>query len=149
MTDRSNSYREVTVVPYGGLCNRLNAIVAACALAESSAVDVKILWAKKKWCNCAFSDLFQPLHLERVTIHDVTSLPFLWQRSLPRNLYQAGTIRGLMNIKNIENLYPEYTSQELMQIINAHSRVYISSCVRFLPYDRDISHLFTPHADNE
>lgn len=54
--------KNLTVVPYAGLCNRLNSIV--CALQYKTKhpnVDVKIFWFKYFHCNCRFDDLFKQL----------------------------------------------------------------------------------------
>ena len=53
---------KITLVPYAGLCNRLNAIISAIAYkSDNPEVDIDILWFKYFHCNCRFSDLFKPL----------------------------------------------------------------------------------------
>lgn len=146
-----NRIREITVVPYGGLCNRLNVLVAAHALSEKyHSSRIKIFWDKKAWCGSAFSSLFTPPYMvnsDKISIIDVNSIPPLWQRSLPRNLYMAGYIRKGLGIVNLENYYPPSIQKNAPTIdfrVNERKRVYISSCVRFLPAVTDIRELFVP-----
>ncbi|GAF04932.1 hypothetical protein [Saccharicrinis fermentans] len=53
----------ISIVPGGGLANRMRAIDSAIALTRNT---VKIIWLKNKDLNCDFYQLFKPHHLFRV-----------------------------------------------------------------------------------
>lgn len=71
--------RKLTVVPFGGLANRMRAIYAALALAEAHDLELKILWLlRKEELNCPFDELFKPIAgCEVKTLKDN-----LWWRAL-------------------------------------------------------------------
>ena len=134
--------QQITLLPYGGLCNRMNAITSALTLAEMHPeAQVEILWTPKKWCAAPFSALFEPIGNDRVRLADVPSLPLLRQRSLPRNLRMAGRIRELLGIRNIEDYYPG--RHDIFALMGKAQKVYISTCQRFLAGGNQQS-LFTP-----
>ncbi len=53
---------KITLVPYAGLCNRLNAIASGLAyMQEHPETELTIKWHKWYNCNCRFNDLFKQL----------------------------------------------------------------------------------------
>ncbi len=71
---------KITLVPYAGLCNRLNAIASGVAYKKKHPnVDLKILWHKWFHCNCRYSDLFKQLPSQYPPVQELT-----WQiKDLP------------------------------------------------------------------
>jgi len=64
MTPSANSSKTVsalTLVPLGGLCNRLRAILSAIALARDCEVSLQIVWLRDKGLNARFDELFVPM----------------------------------------------------------------------------------------
>jgi len=53
----------IVLVPLGGLCNRLRAILSALAWARDSHTTLEIVWLRDAGLNARFSDLFEPLTL--------------------------------------------------------------------------------------
>ncbi len=51
----------ITLVPFAGLGNRLNAISSAIALRERIGCEVEVHWANTPDCACEWSDLFEPI----------------------------------------------------------------------------------------
>ena len=81
----------ITLVPIGGLCNRLRAIQSAIALANDCNVPLRVVWLRDQGLGARFTDLFQP----HAIITDSTSwlrygvarrrngyLPALWQHAI-------------------------------------------------------------------
>lgn len=53
---------KITLVPYAGLCNRLNAIASGLAYIENNpGTQMSIKWHKWIHCNCRFKDIFKQL----------------------------------------------------------------------------------------
>ena len=52
---------KISLVPFAGLGNRLNAISSAIALREAIHCDVTVYWQSTPDCRCQWSDLFQPI----------------------------------------------------------------------------------------
>lgn len=64
---------KITLVPYAGLCNRLNAIASGLAYKEKHPdVDLKILWHKWFHCNCRFRDIFKQLPPQYPPVQELT-----------------------------------------------------------------------------
>ena len=54
----------ITLVPYAGLCNRLNVIISALAYQQNHPdVQLTVKWHRWFHCNCRFKDLFKPIDL--------------------------------------------------------------------------------------
>lgn len=51
----------ITLVPFAGLGNRLNAISSAIALRERIGCEVEVQWPNTPDCQCEWSDLFEPI----------------------------------------------------------------------------------------
>lgn len=64
----------ISLIPVGGLCNRLRAVMSAVNIAVKTGVPCKIYWNKDKSCNCRFSDLFETPHLDGVYVIENTSM---------------------------------------------------------------------------
>ncbi|MBQ8673515.1 MAG: oligosaccharide flippase family protein [Bacteroides sp.] len=58
----------ITLVPEGGLANRMKAIDAAVALARDTESRLRIIWFKDWGLNCRFDQLFLPLRVEGVEV---------------------------------------------------------------------------------
>ena len=60
---------KITLIPYGGLCNRMNAILSALAFVEEyrDKYPVHVYWEKSKECYADFDELFKPIVYENIT----------------------------------------------------------------------------------
>jgi hypothetical protein len=50
----------ITLVPIGGLCNKMRAIASAYALACKLQVQLKVIWINNADLGANFADLFKP-----------------------------------------------------------------------------------------
>src|SRR5207244_6372548 len=57
----------LTIVPQGGLCNRIRAVDASVGLARRVGLDLRIIWQSNGDCNCAFSRLMDLAYPASVT----------------------------------------------------------------------------------
>lgn len=63
----------ITLVPAGGLGNRMKAISAAVRLAEACGSRLRILWFRDWGLGCRFGELFQPIDNGLVTLDEAHS----------------------------------------------------------------------------
>ena len=64
--------KHITLIPHGGLANRMKAIAAGLRLAEAVDSQLHIIWFANKDLNAKFSDLFMPIDSSRVTVTEGT-----------------------------------------------------------------------------
>lgn len=84
----------ITLVPYAGLCNRMNVIMSALAYQQNHPeTEVFIKWHRWFHCNCRFKDLFKPIALITPPVSELSE--FNW-RDTPEhrlNLYLPDKLR--------------------------------------------------------
>lgn len=76
LMDRSKS--SITMVPEGGLGNRMHAVAAAVRLAGAIGAELDIIWFQDWGLGCRFDELFVPLDPGQGTVREAT----LWDRIL-------------------------------------------------------------------
>lgn len=118
----------ITLVPYAGLCNRLNAIGSALAYKEKfPETELSILWHKRRHCNCRFKDLFQQLP---EPFSPVKELCWQW-KDYPGtrfNLNLPQIMRGLFYDCSI---LPSTPADDFDVLTQGKNRVYVSHDNRF------------------
>lgn len=127
----------LTLVPIGGLANRLYAIASAIAFCKERGISLKVIWFKDKGMGANFhSILALSKETENVEIIDAGWkewfydrprkknfwLPYLWQRlAFGERIYEKAINRG-------------FSSDELAKTFEKHKSVYIVHYCLF--YDR-------------
>lgn len=82
------SKNRLTLIPVGGLANRMKAIDAAVALSQKAHITLRILWFKDSGLNCCFNQLFKPLNLNGITVKEASFIDkLLYDRPRRRNFY--------------------------------------------------------------
>lgn len=139
----------LTLVPVGGLANRMKAIDAAIQLISGTDLALKIYWFRDKGLNCRFDQLFQPLDLPQVSLIEATSFDsFSYDRPRKRNLY----IPRFFQLFYFDDcVYEAEATQRMYQHFDFRSwainkRTYLASCVYFFPPapDTRLFHFFHP-----
>lgn len=135
---------EITLIPIGGLCNRINAILSAIALNQKNnfRYQIKIYWAKSNDCHADFHELFQAIDQDNITIFPLNK--FYLCPGAKKNLFlpkfiQAFKFDGIFNGNLISNL-------DFENLTKGKKKVYIASSNRFCPYEiqRSIADYFKP-----
>ena len=126
----------LTLVPVGGLANRMKAIDAAIQLISGTDLALKIYWFRDKGLNCRFDQLFQPLDLPQVSLIEATSFDsFSYDRPRKRNLY----IPRFFQLFYFDDcVYEAEATERMYQHFDFRSwainkRTYLASCVYFFP----------------
>lgn len=143
--------KSITLVPLGGLCNRLRAILSAVALARDCRVPLRVMWLRDAGLNACFEDLFEPLPNSAITIVDTESrmryavarqrnlfLPALWQRCAFDTILTESTLMPLCN-----DSAPEELAGRVRNTLAGN--VLIQTGLGFYPADdRQLMALFVP-----
>ena len=126
----------LTLVPVGGLANRMKAIDAAIQLISGTDLALKIYWFRDKGLNCRFNQLFQSLDLPQVSLIEATSFDsFSYDRPRKRNLYIP---RFFQSFYFDDCVYEAEATERMYQHFDFRSwainkRTYLASCVYFFP----------------
>ena len=119
--------KEITIVPYAGLCNRLNTIVCAIEFhREHPDVIMNVYWHKYIHCNCKFSDLFLPLddNLPQIKeLHGIKNRP-----GTKLNCYLPEKLRSLWYDCILS---PNSDADSFERLTMGHDRVYVHKDNRF------------------
>lgn len=61
---------DITLIPTGGLCNRLRAIASTLQTSKSNNCELRVIWNRYNGMNARFYDLFKPINEEGLSIED-------------------------------------------------------------------------------
>ncbi|MDP4276805.1 MAG: hypothetical protein Q8914_04135 [Bacteroidota bacterium] len=86
----------ITLVPIGGLCNRMRAMASGVSMAEHLDGTITVCWEKNKDCLADFGELFLPVDIERVNVKSFGRSDWYLRFSRKRNLYVPGLVRSML-----------------------------------------------------
>lgn len=145
---KDTDIRMIVLVPLGGLCNRLRAIMSAIELAQRWQVELRIVWLRDAGLNARFTDLFLPLSSLKESDawykYGVPRRRNLW---LPSCWQQWHFDSCLTEAQLIEVLGQQITEEELSQVLRSkvHGKVLIQTGLGFFPTDDLLFlHFFQP-----
>lgn len=122
---------KISLVPYAGLCNRMNAIVCAIQAHKTYDVPINIYWEKTNDCCAEFSDLFQPLMNTDIKVQPIKH--FYLKYGGPKKLYIPNLVRHLYFDKSIKG--DLISNSCLNEVFKNSDNVYINSANRFCNLD--------------
>ncbi len=121
----------ISLKPKGGLCNRMQAVDSALALAQALQVRLDIWWVRAGDLNCRFDLLFEPLAFGMVRIHERRLRPLKFART---HRYVRGLSRiwpfGPLTFAKDENrrlAATDFRSTKRNVLIESYSRFYPSA----------------------
>jgi len=150
----------IVLIPIGGLCNRLRAMMSALALARDCHAALEMVWLRNQELNARYSDLFQaltlPAELSGVTVHIVESTSWLrYGVARKRNLWLPSLYQRLaFDVRLTDDIISAILSAphrdaELAEDIlhRLHGRVLIQTGSTFYPSEKHwLKQLFRPSA---
>ncbi|MBR1732288.1 MAG: hypothetical protein IJ729_00895 [Alloprevotella sp.] len=117
--------KRLTVVPIGGLCNRLRVVLSALSLARSDRdVRVRVEWAKNSECKAAFTDLFLPVKEENFCI---TRRRILHIPDRRRNLHIPMRLRSFFYDAQYADFHLE-KHPPIGTLLKPDTHIYLSTC---------------------
>ena len=145
---RKKAQATITLVPVGGLANRMKAIDAAVGLAQEANARLHIIWFKDKGLNCRFDQLFRSLELKDVTLKEASwTDKFIFDRPRRKNFHLP---RLFQRVLFDDCIYEHEATQRFYRKFDFLSwaqgkNVYIASCVYFHPQTvRPLFRIFQP-----
>ena len=137
MTHPHRSHPTLTLVPVGGLANRMRAIVSAAALTGETGHRLHVVWFKDAGLNCRFDELFCPIGRTDIRLHEATFADFLLHdRPRRKNLWLPGLFQHAAFDARLYEQAPELAPGspfDAGQWLAGHSRAYIATCYPFHP----------------
>lgn len=98
--------------PFGGLANRMRAIVSTYLYAKKINMDVKAFWFRDSRLNARFTDLFYPQNIDGLEIVEGNNLQsLLYNNPSKHNLYLPRLFQSLLFkncLYNLNNTCPPY-----------------------------------------
>lgn len=143
----SRGKHRLTVVPMGGLGNRMRVIRSAYIVAQSEDWAVDVAFAENAECHCRFADVFQPI-ASPCGNFCIRAARFLDEFPSRRNLRLPHLLRSLAYRRQLYNYSSpdRATAQSYLQ----HSLpAYIATCYEFAGESIAMQQLFRPSAEVE
>lgn len=137
--------KKLTLIPIGGLANRLYAITSAIAFCEDHDIDLKVVWFKDWGMGADFHALFELAgNHPHVEIVDATWKDYIYDRPRKRNfwlpyLYQLFAFEKRFYEKQ---LYDQFSIQDLLDAFNTSCCIYLVHCNMF--YKSGFSQIIIP-----
>lgn len=143
----------ITLVPVGGLANRMRAIASAAMLAQNSNTRLCIIWFKDQGLNCRFDELFRShLPYSYIQVIEASWLDLLlYDRPRKRNFRMTRfPQQWLFNscIREEEIIRKRDEGFDFKAWVNKNKKVHIASYVTFMNYPHElIQALFRPNKE--
>ena len=125
----------ITLLPHGGLCNRITAICSALQFARLTDSSLRIVWEKDSGLNCRYDRLFLPISQPNVELIEASTIDRLrWGRPRKTNLWLSKIPQAIefdaVSDEHI-TLQRERAKFDFVQWIAPFQKVYISACNHF------------------
>lgn len=143
----SRGRHRLTIVPMGGLGNRMRVIRSAYIVAQSEDWSVDVAFAENAECHCRFAELFQPIASPRGNFC-IRPAGFIDAFPSRRNLRLPHLLRSLVYRRQLYN----YSSPGLATAqSNLHNSLpaYIATCYEFAGESIAMQQLFRPSVEVE
>lgn len=141
--------KKITLVPQGGLGNRMRTIVSGITLAEAVGAELEIVWFRDWGLGCRYDALLQPIDLSFVSVREATAIDLLL-RDHPRrrNLWIPRLAEALCYDVCIRNAEFHTPASEYIARCRG-KRVWLSSCGSFMSKTPETGRfsLFRPQQD--
>ena len=134
---------EITLVPYAGLCNRLNAIASGLAYVQEHPDTVlKIKWHKWFHCNCRFKDLFKQLD----PIYPPVSEIYVDLKDVPGHKLNFYIPQRLRKLFYDFNFIPSMSANDFERLTKGMQKVYVNKENNFCKYtiNSSLAKIFVP-----
>lgn len=140
--------RKMTLLPIGGLANRMRAIASAVHLCRLFGCSLDVYWFRDKGLNAHFDDIFKEIKTDRVCIHgDSLSGKLLYDHPRRHNMWIPLVPQKLIFDVCIYNkqVYAHGRDLEMFKSYVSRGKVYISSCYTIVDFPANLlSELFRP-----
>ena len=123
-----NMRKKLTLVPIGGLANRLYAITSAIAFCEDHDIDLRVVWFKDWGMGADFHALFELAgSYPHVEIVDATWKDYVYDRPRKRNLWWPSLYQRVIFGRCVyeSQVIKGYSSDDLEKDFQSNDRIYL------------------------
>ncbi len=142
--------REIYLVPYGGLANRVRAINATLELAKINDIPLTIIWFKNFELNASFTSIFKMPLYDKLSVKEATFFDRFIYRSPRRHTLWLPFITAPLYFNRCiysSEFVKLRNEGKLEDIIKNSGKVLIESCYDFGDYSSSLSDNFIPAND--
>lgn len=140
--------RKMTLLPIGGLANRMRAIASAVHLCRLSGCSLDVYWFRDKGLNARFGDIFKEIETDKVCIHrDSLFGKLLYDHPRRHNMWIPRVPQKLLFRNRVyDNEINDYErNKDIFMKFLAEGGLYVSSCYPIIDFNTDIFRdLFKP-----
>lgn len=140
--------RKMTLLPIGGLANRMRAIASAVHLCRLSGCSLDVYWFRDKGLNARFGDIFKEIETDKVCIHrDSLFGKLLYDHPRRHNMWIPRVPQKLLFRNRVyDNEINDYErNEDIFMKFLAEGGLYVSSCYPIIDFNTDIFRdLFKP-----
>lgn len=131
--------KKMTLVPMGGLANRIFAVTAAISFCKDRGVYLKVYWFRDKGMGAKFVDLFNlSQKLDNVEIIDAKWFHFLYDRPRKRNLWLPKVYQKI----SFDKVLYEYEEEDAVMKCLSYDSVYLVQWCQFYKHNIDLSAIY-------
>ncbi len=134
----------LTIVPMGGLCNRLRVVLSALALSHDYDGQIRIEWGATAECKAWFEDLFVPLNSGRLSI---VHRHWWAYPSRKAHLHMLRMVRLLLGYTCQHDDYAPRSKGEMENMMHRHKKVYISTGYTLTDYPPECLRRLKPRSE--
>ena len=137
--------KNITIIPTGGLCNRMRAMSSGYYLTRQDRATANILWNKNSGLNANFDDLFEPLNLPDIAVNRNQNWLFRIERTRD---YIIRQMILKLRYQTIYNFSINNQKGDITNVIDKKDRrqLLLISCYSMCTH-YPIKELFVPRAD--
>ncbi|MFT3748752.1 MAG: hypothetical protein QM768_10565 [Agriterribacter sp.] len=119
--------RQISIVPYAGLANRMRAISSGIYIAKKLGASANIYWKREKNCYAQFNDLFNPIPVPGVRVTEISGFNLSLLRSTKKNLYIPSLLRRFIYNTQLTNFNIK-TDGDIFSKLMPDGSIYLCSC---------------------
>ena len=137
----------ITLIPQGGLGNRMMTIASAIAFARQQNKPLRIIWHRDRKLNCTYRNLFKPIDSDRVYLEDIKKLPLKFTMYVSNKrkiiLFPVHLLTLLLRKFRYAKTEAYLTYKNFESVKNKQGNILIQSSSKFLPYE-NLGDIFYP-----
>lgn len=127
---------KLTLIPYGGLANRMKALEALIVLTrDTTDLYSTAIWYKDKGLNCSFDQLFRPLEIPRLTLREANLLDYVFNdRPRKKNFFIPNIFQKIYYdtcLHEDEVTQKTYRGFDFQKWVLSYKKTFMSACLQF------------------
>ena len=113
----------ITLVPLGGLCNRMRAMASSVMIAQRKGCPIVVRWEKNRDCFANFLELFEPVCIDGLSVSLTGQVDYWHKVARKWNIYLPRILRWYF----FQHQLDDHTSLDDRTIETLHGSIFIIS----------------------